>query len=149
MRFDDSLCLDDSKDAIKPRAESISDLSGPRDGDFHKTSRGHELFQRDNKYFMRSTCLNTAGEEVRSEICLDDFLENDRGHLKFVEPNGPKHGLFSHSAQNIRLTFDTGVESDAPVLEADLHNGTDGFDHSRFELSIPIENIDGSLKVAP
>ncbi|KAI9667120.1 MAG: hypothetical protein M1831_001297 [Alyxoria varia] len=159
--------LDASKDTITPRPKSPASrpespfsplarecdilddaVEAPRSrGDFHKTSHSHELFQHDNKYFLRSVCFNIEGQEVTTELCLDDILENDHGEFDWVHPGGQKQGLFSHSARNIQLKIGNDQWEDSPTLEAMLDDGVGAHRFDRIDLGRLLENVDGSLEI--
>ncbi|KKK17488.1 hypothetical protein ARAM_004763 [Aspergillus rambellii] len=83
---------------------------------------------------LTASCRELSGHRNESRISLNNVLENQRGHFKWV-----RGGNFRASARNVRL-----VEG-GRVLEAELADGYGGWNRDRVRLDEMISNQNGNL----
>ena len=86
----------------------------------------------------------SGGEGVgwnRHSLCLDDFLANDHGGLKWET-----QGRFSISAENADLVVEPDPNAPKHVLRAKLYEGSGGkYNESYIDLNEKIANNHGLL----
>ncbi|KAF3395799.1 Cyanovirin-N [Penicillium rolfsii] len=105
---------------------------------FHESASSIEL---EDGHILKATLRNEAGDEVESELDLNQIIGNDNGRFDWGGEN------FEHSAENIELTREERDEGEPiPVLRAYL--GTlDGENvPADINLAERITNDDGYLK---
>ncbi|KAJ5381938.1 uncharacterized protein N7496_004366 [Penicillium cataractarum] len=105
---------------------------------FHASATNIEL---EDGHILKATLLNSEGEEVDSELDLNEIIGNNNGSFEWGGEN------FQDSAEDIEFSRDERDDGEAiPVLRASLGNLEGENVSADINLAERITNEDGHLK---